>query len=147
MLFGRRYSYASLCLKFQISTCERAYSLRAVWPAEEVGVCQYILPPKQHFKNRYPIEMEGLRTHFFSILKRVNARNKLYMNNINNASEKLSEKGQYGKTLKFQYLRLGHYMHPIVWYCTLTVHKTPSKFATYEFNLPIGAKSIFNALF
>jgi hypothetical protein len=37
--------------------------------------------------------MEGLRTHFFSILKRVNARNKLYMNNINNASEKLSEKG------------------------------------------------------
>jgi hypothetical protein len=26
----------SLRLKFQISTCERAYSLRAVWPAEEV---------------------------------------------------------------------------------------------------------------
>ena len=35
MLFSRPYSYASLRLKFQISTCERAYSLRAVWPAEE----------------------------------------------------------------------------------------------------------------
>jgi hypothetical protein len=32
------YSYASLRLKFQISTCERAYSLRAVWPAEEVVI-------------------------------------------------------------------------------------------------------------
>ena len=32
---------SNLCfrLKFQISTCERAYSLRAVWPAEEVEVC------------------------------------------------------------------------------------------------------------
>jgi hypothetical protein len=40
MLFSRPYSspysYASLRLKFQISTCERAYSLRAVWPVEEV---------------------------------------------------------------------------------------------------------------
>ena len=32
------YSYASFRLKFQISTCARAYSLRAVWPAEEVAV-------------------------------------------------------------------------------------------------------------
>jgi hypothetical protein len=36
MLFSRPYSYASLRLKFQISTCERAYSLRAVWTVEEV---------------------------------------------------------------------------------------------------------------
>jgi hypothetical protein len=27
-----------LHLKFQISTCERAYSLRVVWPAEEAGL-------------------------------------------------------------------------------------------------------------
>ena len=30
------FIYASLRLKFQITTCERAYSLRVVWPAEEV---------------------------------------------------------------------------------------------------------------
>jgi hypothetical protein len=45
MLFSRPYSYASLRLKFQIQTCERAYSLQAVavWPAEEVGVSTYKL--------------------------------------------------------------------------------------------------------
>ena len=32
----RTESYASLRLKFQITTCERTYSLRVVWPAEEV---------------------------------------------------------------------------------------------------------------
>jgi hypothetical protein len=41
MLFSRPYIYASLRLKFQISTCERAYSLRAVWPAEEVDILMY----------------------------------------------------------------------------------------------------------
>jgi hypothetical protein len=34
---GLSKKYASLRLKFQISTCERAYSLRAVWPVEEVA--------------------------------------------------------------------------------------------------------------
>jgi hypothetical protein len=36
--YDTAYSHASIRLKFQISTCERAYSLRAVWPAEEVAV-------------------------------------------------------------------------------------------------------------
>jgi hypothetical protein len=39
------YSYASLRLKFQITTCERAYSLRVVWPAEEVADPCEIDPP------------------------------------------------------------------------------------------------------
>jgi hypothetical protein len=33
---------ASLRLKFQISTCEWAYSLQAVWTAEEVGCCLFL---------------------------------------------------------------------------------------------------------
>jgi hypothetical protein len=41
MLFSRPYSYASLRLKFQIQTCERAYSLRAVWPVKEVVLLKY----------------------------------------------------------------------------------------------------------
>jgi hypothetical protein len=47
MLFSRPYRYASLRLKFQISTCERAYSLRAVWPViwpvEEVEYNIYLI--------------------------------------------------------------------------------------------------------
>ena len=34
----RTEAYTSLRLRFQILTCERAYLLLAVWPAEEVGM-------------------------------------------------------------------------------------------------------------
>jgi hypothetical protein len=44
MLFSRPYSYASLRLKFQISTCELA-----VRPAEEVGRCAKFKFVLRHF--------------------------------------------------------------------------------------------------
>ena len=41
--------------KFQISTCERAYSLRAVWPAEEVD---YIVNPLPLLPTRFLVNEE-----------------------------------------------------------------------------------------
>jgi hypothetical protein len=39
-----------LRLRFQILTCERAYSLRVVWPAEEVGSVRKISPLNHRIK-------------------------------------------------------------------------------------------------